>query len=433
MGKSGPTPPAAPDPVATANAQAAANSKAAQENAKYGAVDMYGPNGNVTYQRDANGVPLSQTTSLTPTNQQTLDVQNQIGLQLSNKAQDSLSGLPTDQYSMRDAPYDPRAVNTGGMSIWSKGAGDFAYDPNSYGDVSQINQGAADAVWNSGKARLDPMFAQQNDRQAQMLQDRGLPIDGQAASQTGANLARNQNEAYGQLANQSYLTGQQVAGENLQREQSLRSAAIGEALQFQNQGNSDWSNKLNTEQQLRGQIQNEDVQDRNRAFNEASIYLQGAPVYGTPNQVQTPGYQTAAGDVQGNTYASYMGKLKANEIASQSQAAMWQGLGQGALALPGGVKIATDLWKMSSKRLKIELGDANSFLEAARKLKLRHYRYRDPAHGVGDHFGPWAEDYSDLFGGPAEKIDIGTAVFVLWRAFQELADKLVSAPAVDRA
>ena len=49
MGKTGPTPPAAPDPVATANAQAAMNSQAAQENAKYGAVDMYGPNGNVIY------------------------------------------------------------------------------------------------------------------------------------------------------------------------------------------------------------------------------------------------------------------------------------------------------------------------------------------------------------------------------------------------
>lgn len=367
MSKAGPTPPAAPDPVKTAQAQAQMNSQAAQENAKYGAVDMYGPDGSVVYQRDANGVPISQTTSMNATNQQTYDTQGQIALTLAQKANQSLGGLPTDEYSMAtSAPYDPRAVNTNEMQVWNKGADDFAYNPNSYGDVSQIDQKAADAVWNSGKARLDPMFAQQNDRQAQMLQDRGLPIDGRAAQTTGADLARNQNDAYLQLENQAYLTGHQTAGDNIQREQSLRSAAINEGLTFQNQTNSDWSNKLNTEQQLRGQIQNEDVQDRQRAFNEASIYLQGSPVFNQPGAVQTPGYQTAAPNYEQDVYNTHAGQLAASKLASDQQASLWGGLGQGALALPGGVKMATDLWKLSSKRLKIELGDADSFLRAAR-------------------------------------------------------------------
>ncbi len=363
MGKSGPTPPAAPDPVATANAQAAANSKAAQENAKYGAVDMYGPNGNVTYQRDANGVPLSQHTTLDPANQQTLNTQNQIGLTLAQKANQTLGGLPTSEYSMANsAPYDPRAVNTNALQVWNKGADDFAYNPNNYGDVKQIDQGAADAVWNSGKARLDPMFAQQNDRQAQMLQDRGLPIDGRAAQTTNADVARNQNDAYLQLENQAYLTGHQVAGDNISREQGLRSATIGEATQFQNQTNSDWTQKLNTEQQLRGQIQNEDVQDRERAFNEASIYLQGSPVFNQPNQVQTPGYQTAAPNYEKNVYDSHAGQLMANKMASEQQASVWGMLGQAGQAIGG----QGGLWKLSAKRLKIELGDADSFLRAAR-------------------------------------------------------------------
>ena len=363
MGKAGPTPPPAPDPVATANAQAAANSKAAQENAKYGAIDMYGPNGNVIYKRDANGVPISQHTTLDPTNQQTLNTQNQIGLTLAQKANQTLGGLPTDSYSMANsAPYDPRAVNTSQMQVWNKGADDFAYNPNSYGDVKQIDQQAADAVWNSGKARLDPIFAQQNDRQSQMLQDRGLPIDGEAARQTGQNLSQNQNDAYSQLANQSYLTGHQVAGDNISREQALRSSAIGEALQFQNQSNSDWSNKLNTEQQLHGQIQNEDIQDRQRAFNEASIYLQGSPVFQQPGAVQTPGYNTQAGDVQGNTYKSHEGQLLSNKMANDQQAAMWGMLGQAGQAIGG----QGGLWMLSSKRYKIELGDADSYLRAVR-------------------------------------------------------------------
>jgi len=409
--------PAAPDPMATAQAQQKLNTQAAQDNAKYSAVDMYGPYGNVTYQRDANGVPLSQTTTLDPTNQQTLNIQNQIGLQLAGKAQDTLAGLPTGQYSMRDAPYDPRAVNTGQMSIWGKGAGDFAYDPNSYGDLQAFDQKAADSVWNAGAARLDPIFAQQRDRQAQTLQDRGLPIDGEASRQLGQNLDANQNDAYLQLNNQAYQTGHQVGQDRINMEQQLRGNAINEALTFNNQSNSDWLQKLQTEQGLRTQIQNEDVQDRNRAFNEASIYLQGAPVYGTPNQVQAPQYQVQPADYASAAYTAHNGNLLAAQQADKRQAAMWAGLGQGLGA-------ATSIWKLSSSKLKIELGDADSFLTRARQLRIRHYVYRDPRHGEGDQLGPWAEDYAALFGGPNDRIDIGNALFVLWRAFQELAAKI---------
>jgi len=416
MAKGGSAPPA-PDPAATAAAQQKLNTQAAQDNAKYSAVDMYGPYGNVIYQRDANGVPLSQTTTLDPTNQQTLNIQNQIGLQLAGKAQDTLAGLPTGQYSMRDAPYDPRAVNTGQMSIWGKGANDFAYDPNSYGDLQAFDQKAADSVWNAGAARLDPIFAQQRDRQAQTMQDRGLPIDGEASRQMGQNLDANQNDAYLQLQNQAYQTGHQVGQDRINMEQQLRGNAINEALTFNNQSNSDWLQRLQTEQQLRGQIQNEDVQDRQRAFNEASIYLQGAPVYGTPNQVAAPQYQVNPADYASAAYATHNGNLLAAQLADKRQAAMWDGIGQG-------VGAATSIWKLSSSKLKIELGDADSFLTRARQLRIRHYVYRDPQHGEGDQLGPWAEDYAALFGGPNDRIDIGNALFVLWRAFQELVAKI---------
>lgn len=359
MGKGSSTTVAAPDPVATANAQAAANSKAAQESAKMSAVDMYGPDGSVVYQRDANGVPISQTTSLTGTNQQTHDTQNQIGLTLAQKAQETLGNLPTDQYSMAtSAPYDPRSVDTGAMSIWSKGASDFAYDPSAYGDVSQIDQNAANAVFQSGAAQLSPVFQQQTDRQAQNMHDRGLPIDGKAVQTADANLQRNQNNAWNSLAQDSYMAGHQVAGDNIDREQGLRSTAINEALTFSNQANSDWSQKLNTEQQLRGQIQNEDIQDRNRAFNEASLYMQGSPAYGSPDAVSTPTYNVAAPDVQGAYALNYQAQKDNAAAKAASGSSIWNGIGTAAGA-------ATSLWMMSSKELKNELGDAESFLRAA--------------------------------------------------------------------
>jgi hypothetical protein len=342
MAKGSSTTPTPPDPVATAKAQTAANTQAAQDNAKYSAVDMYGPYGNVTYQRDPKtGVPLSQTTTLDATAQQTLNTQNQIGLDLAKRAQTALGGMPTDQYSMANsAPYNPRAVDTSALNIWSKGADDFAYNPNNYGDVSAIDQQAADNVWNAGKARMDPLFAQQNDRNAQTFDDRGLPIDGEAARQVNQNTQANQNDAYLQLQNQAYQTGHQVAQDRIQTEQQLRSNSINEQFSFSNQANADWSNKLNTEQQLRGQIQNEDIQDRNRAFDEASIWLQGSPVFGTPNQVATPQYNTQAADIGGYTYASNSAAQAAANTKAQQQAAMWQGLGQGALG-------AASIWKLA--------------------------------------------------------------------------------------
>ncbi len=410
--------PAAPDPMKTAQAQQQLNTQAAQDNAKYSAVDMYGPYGSVIYQRDANGVPISQTTSLDPTTKQTMDTQNQIGLDLAKRAQNALGGMPTDQYKMAtSAPYDPRSVNTAAMNVWSKGANDFAYNPNSYGDLQAFDQKAADAVWNSGKSRLDPIFAQQRDRNAQTYEDRGLPIDGEAARQVNRNTEANQNDAYMQLENQSYLAGHQVGQDRINMEQNLRSNAINEALTFNNQGNSDFLQKLQTEQGLRSQIQNEDIQDRDRAFNEASIWLQGSPVYGTPGQVQAPQYQTQAADYAGNAYASANINAQNYQSAQAQKAAMWQGIGQGAMA-------GASLWKMSSSSLKIELGDADSFLKRAGRLKIRHYVYRDPAHGDGDQIGPWAEDYAALFGGPTDRINIGNALFVLWRAFQELVEKI---------
>lgn len=417
MGKSSSSTPAAPDPVKTAQAQTALNTQAAQDNAKYSAVDMYGPYGNVTYQRDANGVPLSQTTTLTPTTQQTLDTQNQIGLTLAQKAQESLYGLPTDSYSMANsAPYDPRSVNTSQMNIWSKGADDFAYNPNNYGDVSQIDQQAADNVWNAGKARLDPIFAQQNDRNAQTYQDRGLPIDGEAARQVDQNTQANQNDAYLQLQNQAYQQGHQVAQDRINTEQQLRSNAINEGLTFSNQQNADWLQKLQTEQGIRTQVQNEDTQDRARAFNEASIYLQGSPVYGTPNQVQAPQYQTKPADYASAAYASHEGNLMAAKQDSVNQASTWAMLGQGANA-------AMSLWQLSSQHFKDELGDANSFLKRVCDTPIRHWRYKGDAT---DHIGPWAEDFSAAFGGPTDRIHLGDAIFILWRAFQELADKIAA-------
>ena len=61
MGKSsGGSAPAAPDPVATSNAQAQAYITSAREASKLNNLNTYGPYGNVTFDKDANGVPIER-------------------------------------------------------------------------------------------------------------------------------------------------------------------------------------------------------------------------------------------------------------------------------------------------------------------------------------------------------------------------------------
>lgn len=88
--------PQAPDPYKTANAQADANIKAIREAANINSVDQFGPTGSTTYTRDANGVPTSQTVSLSPGEQQFYDTQT--GLR------NALAGnVPTTAFQMPDS------------------------------------------------------------------------------------------------------------------------------------------------------------------------------------------------------------------------------------------------------------------------------------------------------------------------------------------
>jgi hypothetical protein len=296
MGKSSPKAPAAPDANALISAQSSANKDAITQAARVNAVDIYGPYGQTTYQRDADGLPTAQYTSLNPSDQATLDKQRQIAGDLTGKAQQAVGWLPTSTLDYSGIGYDPANVDTsqlrsfnpasytpqtmsaqnyqmqqfggaqgnapgqlnGGnyqlqqlnspgqgpqsQSIWGQGQGqaNLPYDPRNYGDVSQISQTAADSVYNAGKARLEPQFQQQQDDMMQMLSDRGIPIDSAAAHTVMSNMARDQSDAYGRLANDSYMAGHQVAGDNISREQSLRTAGLGEQSMSRDWANQDF-------------------------------------------------------------------------------------------------------------------------------------------------------------------------------------------------
>lgn len=572
MGKSsGGSSPQQPSASQMTAAQGAANEKAAAASAKLSAVDQYTPYGSVVYQRRADGTPEAVRTTLNATDQATLDQQRQIAASLTNKAQQATQWIPSSPFSLNGIGYNPASVNTSQLktfnpaaytpqtmnaanyqvqqfsapttgkptqlngqnyqmdqladpgqgpesaNIWGQGQGEanLPYDPRSYGDVSQISQNAADSVYNAGKARLDPQFQQQQSDMMQMLSDRGIPLDSKAAQTVMSNMARDQSDAFGRLANDSYMAGHQVAGDTISRQQSLRSDALGEqslnrdwqnqdfmrdfgvqsqlqqqnnaATQAQlgadasiwdmgnqayqrdfdmskatnearnanlmaqygidtgihdqrnadymlgfnnqltttNQQNQDWLTKLQTEQGLRNQQIQESQMVRNSAINDVSLWLQGAPAMGVPQAPQTPSYNVGAVDVMGAHQMQYNAQLQQQQMRQQQQSSMWGALGQGASAAAG-------LWMMSSKRLKDTLGDADTFLGRVSSLKIRTWRYsqaaqRELALDGEEHLGPYAEEFSALFGGPNDRISLNDAIFILWRAFQELAKEVADA------
>ena len=564
MGKDSPAPPPAPDPTKLVNAQSQANAQAIQASAKANAVNIYGPYGNTTYQKDKNGMPISQTTTLNPQDQAALDQQRDIRGDLLGNAQQAVGWLPQDQFNLNGIGFDPSQVDTSQLqtfnpaaytpqtmqaqnyqaqqfggpqgnapqqldgqnyqlqqqqapgaapqsaNIWGTGEGEanLPYDPRTRGDVSAINQQAADSVYNAGKARLDPQFQQQQDQMMQMLADRGIPIDSAAAQTVMSNMAMNQSDAFGRLANDSYMAGHQVAGDTLSREQSLRQDALGEQalnrdwqnqdfmrdynistdvldrnnqttqqqlandsaiwgmgndaytrdfnmdlqtnqqqnanlgqqfgfdsaihdqqnadymlgfnnqLTTTNQNNQDWLTRLQTEQGLRNQQIQERQMVRNSAINDVSMYMQGAPAITNPQAPNMPAYNQSAVDVMGAHNMAYQGQMNAYNAQQQQNASMWNAVGTMAGTAAG-------MWMKSSKAVKDTLGGADAFLDRVKALPIRTWRYKEAADlDRGIHIGPWAEEFAKMFGGPADKIHLGDAIFILWRAVQEMAARL---------
>ena len=72
--------PAAPDPVATANAQAAANKEAVRESALVNQINQVTPYGTLKYTGEVGAPDRTATTTLSPAQQQMLDLTNQAGI-----------------------------------------------------------------------------------------------------------------------------------------------------------------------------------------------------------------------------------------------------------------------------------------------------------------------------------------------------------------
>ncbi len=187
--------PKAPDPAATAAAQGQWNSFTAQQTQAMNMVNQNSPWGSLTNTQsgtttiiDPNGKPIqvpqyTQNVTLSPTQQAIFDKGQQTELSLANIANEQVGKVG----EILDTP--------------------FQFD----------NQAAADWAYDLGASRLDPRFAQEQEKLRTQLINSGIRPGSAAFDQQMAQFGQTKNDAYNQLM----LTG--------------RSQAFNEAMATRNQ------------------------------------------------------------------------------------------------------------------------------------------------------------------------------------------------------
>lgn len=169
--------PKPPDPVKTAQAQAGMNRDTAITQQQLNMVDQYGPTGSSVYTKngvdrfqDSNGKWIEtpkyqQTTTLTPEQQAIFNKTQQ--------AQTNLAGIAVDQ---------------------SDKMGKYLNDPFQFN-----NQDAANWAYDLGAQRLDPRFAQDEDRLRTSLASKGIREGSAAWDAEMGRLGQSKTDAYNQL------------------------------------------------------------------------------------------------------------------------------------------------------------------------------------------------------------------------------------------
>lgn len=224
MGKNVPT---APDPVKTVNAQADANSAAALEQARLNRLNETTPLGSVQFNKTGNqDVPFERITSLTPTGQQTFDVQQQLGLDLANLA-NKQTGRVSDAL---------------GQNI------DFSGLPA----LPQVDEAARnkieDSLFNRQSDRLDQRFADEQRQLDTTLANSGIQRGSEAFNRSQESLGRTRNDAFDIALQNAIAGGASEQGRLFGLGQDARNQALTELLTQRNAPINDISALLSNSQ-----------------------------------------------------------------------------------------------------------------------------------------------------------------------------------------
>lgn len=283
MGKSSPSPPPPPDPVATAQAQAAANKESAIATGEINRVNQITPYGNLTYSQtgtSSNGNPLyTATQTLSPAQQQMLDLTDQAGVKYGQTANTQLNNIS----NLLSQPLDLSSI----------------------GPVPQANDQTRQAAYDAIVARSQPQMDRAQERLNTQLANQGIGLGSEAYS--------NAQDDYQHGVNDFLLGAQQQAGNAEAQQYGLESNAYNQAA-------------------------NSMIQGRQEPLNELAAMLTGSQVQ-SPNFINAPQSTVQPADVMGATYGSYNGQNNAYGQQLQAQTANRQGTTAllGTVAMAGAI------------------------------------------------------------------------------------------------
>lgn len=298
--KDSPSPPAAPDPVVTANAQGAMNKETAIAQANLNRINQNTPYGTIDYQqigKNSDGTPkFQQNVTLSPAQQQLLDIQNSLSKtygQTGQRQLDSVQGTLSKPIDYNSAP-----------SLKSTISDDFS------GDALRAQKAI--------EYRQNPELDRQQVLLDSKLANQGITQGSEAWRNATDAFGRQRNDAMNQAilaGNQQQQVGFGQAAQNAQFGNAARQQAIQEGTSLRNQPLNEL-NALRTGSQV-----------TNPQFNPVA---QGT--------IAAPNYQQA---VQ-NQYQGQLNNYNAQVGANNSATSGLFGLG-GALG---------SAWITSDKRLK---------------------------------------------------------------------------------
>lgn len=355
------TPPTPPDPVATAAAQTKSNQDTASFQQGMNLINQVTPLGSLTYDQTGTspqGAPLyTATTALTPTGQESFDLQQQVGQSLNNlalKGTGQVSNAFDQSQNYGNLPQASgldlskltpmQGVDTSGLPALKP------FDSSKLGPAPTANaddyKQAQESLYKQFTSRLDPQYADQQKALETQLINKGISQGSDAWNLALGQFGRSKTDAY-QTAQNNAVTGATAVeqGQFGMKQQSYQDAVsnalndYSSSLSGRQQGMSEKQAQaaatLAQRQEGLGEQQASNANDLTRRqqgitesnylrelpINEISSLLNGGQVQ-QPSFTNTPQTQMANTDVAGITQNSFMDAYKNYQTKQASNDAL---------------------------------------------------------------------------------------------------------------
>lgn len=326
------SPPAAPDPAATAAAQGAQDRATAKTNAIMLNPNINSPYGQISYDTnsydvDPNSTSVNrptQTISLSPAQQQQLDIKNNITNSLGGVGQNWANSFTPSNPIIYDDTHIPKTIDYSGVSPVG--------NMSDYQD--QANQ-ASKSYYDSAYSLMQPDLDLQQKTLDNRLIQSGNPLGSEGYQTQMGSFTRNRDAALKSLADQSVTQGHNIQNQLFNNANTTRSNQISAAQMPY------LTNVMLANNQFGGQ-----QQQQNQNINALSALLTGSQAIQNPQTPVGAQYNAAAQtspNLMGMAQSNYGNQLQAYNNQYNANASSGNAFTSGLFSLGGALGAAAFL------------------------------------------------------------------------------------------